>query len=126
MNCENSSRTWFSACRCWGGIFDVDGLRHRIESLNHDTQAPGFWDDQERAQKLLRERAGYEGTVGSFEKLSQEANDLSELLELAEGDDSMVKEVEDQLPALIEGVRKLELMRMLSGPEDKSDAIISI
>ena len=32
----------------------------------------------------------------------------------------------DQIPALSEGVRSLELMRMLSGPEDKSDAIISI
>lgn len=110
----------------WGGIFDVDSLRHKIESLNHDSQAPGFWEDQERAQKLLRERAGYEGTVGSFEKLSQETKDLLELSELAEGDESMLKEVADQLPALTEGVRKLELMRMLAGPEDKSDAIVSI
>jgi peptide chain release factor 2 len=111
---------------CWGGIFDVDTLRHKVESLNHDSQAPGFWEDQERAQKLLRERAGYEATVGSFEKLSQESKDLLELSELAEGDDSMLSEVADQLPTLGEGVRKLELMRMLAGPEDNSDAIVSI
>jgi peptide chain release factor 2 len=128
VNSAKSSRTWSSAYRCWGGIFDVDGLRHRIESLNHDTQVPGFWDDQERAQKLLRERAGYEATVESHDKLSREANDLSELLELSadDGDDGMLQEVGAQLPPLAEGVRKLELMRMLSGPEDKSDAIISI
>jgi peptide chain release factor 2 len=103
-------------------------LRHRIESLNHDSQAPGFWDNQERAQKLLRERSGYESTVESFEKLSREGTDLSELLEMAaaDNDESLVAEVETQLPALVAGVRKLELMRMLSGPEDKSDAIISI
>lgn len=128
MNCAKSSRTWFSAYRCWGGIFDVDTLRHRIESLNHDSQAPGFWEDQERAQKLLRERAGYEGTVDGFEKLTKESNDLTELLEMAaaDNDESLIAEVSDQLPALAEGVRKLELMRMLSGPEDKSDAIVSI
>jgi peptide chain release factor 2 len=126
VNSAKSSRTWSSACRCWGGIFDVDGLRHRIESLNHDTQAPGFWEDQERAQKLLRERAGYEATVESHEKLSREASDLAELLELSQEDESMLGEVAAQLPPLSEGVRKLELMRMLSGPEDKSDAIISI
>ena len=76
----------------------------------------------------MRERAGYEGTVESHDKLSREANDLSELLELAagDGDESMLAEVAGQLPPLSEGVRKLELMRMLSGPEDKSDAIISI
>jgi peptide chain release factor 2 len=103
-------------------------LRHRIESLNHDSQAPGFWDDQERAQKLLRERASYESTVERFDKLTKDASDLNELLELAasDNDEAMLAEVTEQLPALKEGVRKLELMRMLSGPEDKSDAIVSI
>jgi peptide chain release factor 2 len=74
----------------------------------------------------LRERAGYENTVDRHDKLSREAKDLTELIELADGDESMLGEVSDQIPALIEGVRKLELMRMLSGPEDKSDAIVSI
>jgi peptide chain release factor 2 len=44
----------------------------------------------------------------------------------ADNDESLMAEVESQLPALVAGVRKLELMRMLSGPEDKSDAIVSI
>jgi peptide chain release factor 2 len=103
-------------------------LRHRIESLNHDSLAPGFWDDQERAQKLLQERSGYESTVERFDKFSKEVADLAELLELAalEGDEALLGEVGQQLPALVEGVRKLELMRMLSGPEDKSNAIVSI
>ena len=47
-------------------------------------------------------------------------------MELAVDDESLLHEVGDQIPALIEGVRKLELMRMLSGPEDRSDAIVSI
>jgi peptide chain release factor 2 len=76
----------------------------------------------------MREKAGLEGTVDRFEKLNKDANDLSELLEIAasDNDDGLLKEVEAQLPELREGVRKLELMRMLSGPEDKSDAIVSI
>ncbi len=77
---------------------------------------------------MLRERAGYEATVESFDKLNKDANDLSELLELAAADDdeSLLAEVEEQLPAVEAGVRNLELMRMLSGPQDKSDAIVSI
>jgi peptide chain release factor 2 len=77
---------------------------------------------------LLRERASYEGTVERFDKLTKETSDLSEILELAaaDNDEGMLQEVFDQLPALVEGVRKLELMRMLSGAEDKSDAIVSI
>ena len=76
----------------------------------------------------MREKAGLESTVERFEKLHKEVTDLSELLEIAAGDndEGLLKEVEAQLPELSEGVRKLELMRMLSGPEDKSDAIVSI
>ncbi len=48
------------------------------------------------------------------------------MLDLAEGDDKLVHELAEQIPALSEGVRQLELMRMLSGAEDKSDAIVSI
>ena len=44
----------------WGGIFDLDGLRHTLDRLTNSTLAPGFWDDQKRAQKVMRERA----TVG--------------------------------------------------------------
>jgi peptide chain release factor 2 len=66
--------------------------------------------------------------VGAYDKLTREANDLTELVELAAADDDagLLAEAGEQLPALADGVRKLELMRMLSGPEDKSDAIVTI
>ena len=112
----------------WGGIFDLDGLKLRIESLTHDSQAEGFWDDQEAAQKVMQERSGLEDTVNKIERFSGEAKDLLEILELAgeEGDDSMVGEVAEQMPELLAAVRSLELMRMLSGPEDRGDAIVTI
>ena len=71
---------------------------------------------------------GHESTVERFDKFTKEANDLSELLDLAaaDNDEGLIAEVAEQLPGLVEGLRKLELMRMLSGPEDKSDAIVSI
>ena len=47
-------------------------------------------------------------------------------MELGADDESLLEEVGEQIPALIEGVRKLELMRMLSGDGDNSDAIVSI
>jgi peptide chain release factor 2 len=77
---------------------------------------------------VLRERSGYEATVESFDRLTREAKDLDELVELAaaDNDEGLLAEAAGQLPALAEGVRKLELMRMLSGAEDKSDAIVSI
>lgn len=44
----------------------------------------------------------------------------------SEGDASIVADVATQLPDLARGVRQMEIARMLSGPEDKTDAILTI
>lgn len=112
----------------WGGIFDLDSLRHELDRLNNLTLAPGFWDDQKRAQKLLRERASVEETVNGFAKVEAEVRDLGDLVEMAaaESDQSMVDEVAAQLPALESRVRALELKRMLADATDNNDAIVTI
>lgn len=88
----------------------------------------GFWDNQEEARKLLAERSSLESTVESFDKLSQELSDQQELFELAlmEEDEGVIGEVQQQLESVEKQLRNLELARMLSGPVDRSDAIISI
>ncbi len=89
--------------------------------------AEGFWDDQQRAQKLIRERASSEETLKEFERVDREVRDLLEFLELAasENDEGVIADVAEQLPALEAEVRTLELKRMLA-PEDDTDAIVTI
>ncbi len=110
----------------WGGFFDVPGLDAALESLNDRTLAPGFWDDPEGAQKVLQERAKLEDKIARFKKLAAEVKDLRELVDMADGDQSIVDEVATQIPVLSKRTRELELERMLSGNEDKTDAIITI
>ncbi|HEY8430157.1 MAG TPA: peptide chain release factor 2 [Sandaracinaceae bacterium] len=111
-----------------GGTFDVAGLELQLDHLNHQTSAEGFWDDPERAQKVVQERATIEATVQRQRTLEREVKDLSELLEMAssEGDASMIEDVVSQIPDLVRRVRQAELARMLSKPEDRSDAILYI
>ena len=112
----------------WGGTFDVDGLERQLDYLTHQTGAEGFWDDPDRAQKLVQERATIEATVERQRTLVRETKDLDELLEMAaaDGDESMIDDVANQVPALEKRVRQAELARMLSRPEDRSDAILYI
>ncbi len=55
-------------------------------------------------------------------------DDALELLELgaAEEDESVVSDIEAQVPEIEARVRKAELARMLSGPADHANAIVSI
>jgi peptide chain release factor 2 len=61
-------------------------------------------------------------------RLEREVNDSSELLELAaeESDEATQNEVAAQLPGLETAVRGAELQRMLSGPADHANAIVSV
>jgi len=127
VNAAKNSKTSYSACKRWGGIFDLDGLRHEIDRLSNLSASEGFWDDQKRAQKLMRERASAEETVKEFERVDSETNDLLELLDLAasEGDEGVVADVAEQLPSIEAEVRSLELKRMLT-KDDDTDAIVTI
>jgi peptide chain release factor 2 len=76
----------------------------------------------------MRKRAAAAEKLEMVEKLTRDVNDSAELLELgaSEGDESVVSDVEAQLPALSSRVRQAELRRMLSGPVDHANAIVDI
>ena len=115
-------------CRRWGGIFDVEGLRRQLDGLNDRSLREGFWDDPDAARDLLSQRSAIDSTVTSYDTLTRELVDMSELLQLAEGekDAGMIDEVGGTVAGIERRVRELELQRMLSGPQDRADAIVSI
>jgi peptide chain release factor 2 len=69
-----------------------------------------------------------EQTVEATEKLTRDVDDAKVLLDLgaSEKDDATIAEVDAQLPALEKRVRNAELARMLAGPVDHANAIVSI
>jgi peptide chain release factor 2 len=115
-----------SASRRWGGLFDVEGLRFQIDRLTDHSSQPGFWDDPDAAQKLVQEKAGLENLVGRYDKYVRETGDLGDLLDMADGDEAIVDEVCAQIPLLEQGLRQMEVSRMLAGKVDRSDALVSI
>jgi peptide chain release factor 2 len=90
--------------------------------------SPTFWDDNRRAQELIRERTELSRIVGSIKDLERQHEDLGVLLELATeaGDGSLDSEIAEAIGRLRRGVDELELKMMLSGPHDSKAAILSI
>jgi peptide chain release factor 2 len=99
-----------------------------LEDLTQRTLAPGFWNDQSEAQKVLRKRAQCEAKLELADKLGRQLDDLAEYLELgaAENDDSAIADAAAQAAAIDARLRRAELERMLSGPADAASAIVSI
>jgi peptide chain release factor 2 len=99
-----------------------------VEELTQQTLAPGFWNENDKAQATLRRRAQAEAKLELAKKLSRDIEDTSEYLELAaaEGDDGALADATKQVENIDERLRKAELERMLSGPADHNHAIVSI
>src|SRR5947199_5686688 len=90
--------------------------------------SPAFWDDNRRAQELIRERAELARVVARVTELGGQASDLGILLELAAeaGDDSVDAELREGIAKLQRELDEFELKVMLSGPHDVKAAILSI
>jgi peptide chain release factor 2 len=77
---------------------------------------------------VLRKRTGVEQQLELIESLRRELGDASDYFELAMGEDDAeaLSDAEAQVAAVEKRVRGAELRRMLSGPVDHADAIVSI
>src|SRR5690606_39989587 len=71
--------------------------------------SPGFWDDQNAAQAILRKRAALEAKVNLVSKLDRELRDVADYLELAaeEGDDGALADAAAQIDELAGSVREI-------------------
>lgn len=109
-------------------LFDLAGLRAKLEEINKETEKEGFWDDPEAAQTLLKKKKALENTVEKYEELRTGFEDTGDLMELAEE-----MEDEDEADAIVKNfadletrLEELKLATLLDGKYDHNSAIISI
>jgi len=76
----------------------------------------------------LREKSALSNWIEELDRLDQDKNSLEDWLEMAdeEQSDEFVKALADQLKILEKKLQKIELKTLLSGPEDKVNAILEI
>jgi len=63
-----------------GGLFDLAAKMSRIAELEQAMARPGFWDDQEKAQKVVKEISSLKGPAASFARLQRPFDDLKVLV----------------------------------------------
>src|SRR5690606_4864754 len=90
-----------------------------------------LWDDQERAQHVMKSVAHLETMLQTWQDLEQRSQDVQALLELASeaGDEERAELVADlgrDLAALEREYDALEVTLTLSGPYDSRNAVLSI
>jgi peptide chain release factor 2 len=129
----NDARTNFrSASNSCGVIFDVPRSREILSSLESKISAPDFWQDQEQAQRILQQRKSAEEIIASDTKLATSLSDIETYFHLAEEETdvaqraTLLQEIEREIAASDKYVSELETITLLSGENDRLNAIMTI
>ncbi|RZO49248.1 MAG: peptide chain release factor 2 [Prochlorococcus sp. MED-G132] len=107
---------------------DVPALNARQQDLEQLAAQPDFWDDQQNAQKQMRQLDEVKAQLVQIKLWRSAVNDAQATLELydLEPDDEMLSEAQSGLKQLRQGLDRWELERLLSGEYDKEGAVLSI
>jgi peptide chain release factor 2 len=125
---KNARLSWRVAWNPSGGTFDVPGLEARLSELESLVSVPDLWDDNDRAQALLKEQNDTRVKLQRIVQPGTWLEDVAVLIELgeAESDDSVGSEISGTLDRVATFLDQMEVARMLSGEHDGADALITI
>jgi peptide chain release factor 2 len=105
----------------------IEASEKRLAELEHQMTLPGFYDDQEKSQKVIGEMGEVKNKLERFGKLSTQYEEAQTLLEMIEeeNDPSLAAEGEEAVNGVEKSIDELQLMTMLNGEYDHSNAILT-
>ncbi|MBR6296024.1 MAG: peptide chain release factor 2 [Treponema sp.] len=111
----------------WGRL-DPDDIRKKIAEKEALTTAPGFWDDNEKATKVMNDIKLLKGRIEPWEDLIAQVNDMESLYELGieENDQSVEKELKELYEKANAEYEHQSILNLLSDEVDKNDCFLSV
>lgn len=112
----------------FGGFFDYDAKKERLEEVSRELESSDIWNDPDNAQALGKERAALELIVKTIDDMDTGLEDVEGLLELAieEDDEETFNDASSELDGLEKRLEDLEFRRMFSGPHDIANSYLDI
>ena len=106
----------------------IDEKKNRVEVLRDQSESDGFWDVQQKAQKILQEIKQNQDWIDFWNNENIKIENLKELIELAEmeEDKSLEDDIKSELKSIEKSIADLEFKSMLSREDDKLDCILTI
>jgi peptide chain release factor 2 len=105
----------------------IGASQKRLVELEHQMTMPGFYDDQEKSQKVYTEMGDLKNKLERYQKLTAQYEDTKTLLDMIaeENDPALATEGEQAVNAVEKAIDELQLVTMLNGEYDHSNAILT-
>lgn len=88
--------------------------------------AEGFWDRPKESQETIDRVKALKKIVEPWHQANKTSHDLEELLEVLDGSEESIQEMETEIAGLVRDIEQLEFQRLLAEPLDPNNAIVSI
>ena len=107
---------------------DLENKERRITELDKSMEEPGFWDNADRATKLVQEAKNLKDTVDLYRGLEQQYEDIQVMIEMGyeENDPAMIPEIQEMLDEFVKELEELRTKTLLSGEYDGCNAILKL
>ena len=97
-----------------GGIFDEGRKRERLAELDYLSAQNEFWENQEYAQTLLKERTQIKNHLDRLDNLQSQLDDIEILMEMAAEDPECLIEADETTIQTEQLIEKMEFEYSLS------------
>lgn len=119
-----------------GGLFDLPRIENQIREYETKISEEGFWDDQEKATEILKNKKLLEDRLNEYKEIMSGLDDCSAMADLIEElatigtspkeYESEINNLNSELSTVKQRVDDMKLQILLSEEYDSNDAIISI
>lgn len=110
-----------------GSALNIEKMRSTVSALKEESSNPDFYSDMEKSQQVLKQIKQLDDKIAKYDKLCSRIDDLKALISLAieEDEESLLDEIVSEYNDISEAVENSRLETLLSGPYDKSNAIMT-
>ena len=115
-----------SKVKLCGAIFDAPRKRQELKSTEEEINDPNFWNQSEKAQKMMQQRKRLEEGIAQAEGVTASLSDIDTLFELGREGEQVAPEIEREMKSFGARLETLETGMLLSGENDARDAIVVI
>lgn len=105
---------------------DIDNKQVQWEEEQLRTQAPGFWDDQKRAEAQMKLVKGLEKWIKDYTEVKMLSDELETAFDFYKEELVTEEEVDEIYARSLKAVEELELRNMLRHEGDNMDAVLKI
>ena len=107
---------------------NLDAKMKKIDELDRTMEEPSFWEDADRAAKMVKEAKGLKDTVEGFNKLQNQHEEIGLLIEMGyeENDPEIIPEIQEMLDEFVAEFEALRLRTLLTGEYDSNNAILKL